>query len=210
MLRLARARDRRHRDEREEDDHEARGVDDEQPRDADREVQETGGERTDDLRAVEGRGLKTDGARDRARRDEAREHRVAARCIERERRGLHRRRDEHVPQRDRPEHGDEREERRVDRHDALRHEEQTAPIAAVGDGARDEREPEAGDRAREAGQAEIQRSELRGAVTRGELDDEDPEGEDLHPRARAGGGEADPEQAEVAVSQGVKQVDPPK
>ena len=159
-------------------------VDDEQTRDADRKYR-SGGERTETLRAVERGGLESDRAGHRAWRDEARKHRVATRRVECERGGLHGRGDEDVPHVDRTEHRDERESARVHGHDALGHQEQAASIAAVGDRARDEREREAGDRARQAGEAQIQRSELERAVARGELNDEDPEGEDLHPRADA-------------------------
>jgi hypothetical protein len=110
---------------------------------------------------------------------------VATRRVERERGALHSSGDEDVPHVHRPEHGDERERARVHGHDALSHEEKTAPVATVGHRARDEREREAGDRARQAGEAQIEGSELEGAVARGELYDEDPEGEDLHPRADA-------------------------
>ena len=55
------------------------------------------------------------------------------------------------------------------------------------------------ERAREAHQAEVERSELRDAVLDRELDDQPSQAELLHPRPDVRDDEADPEQPEIAV-----------
>jgi transketolase len=75
---------------------------------------------------------------------------------------------------------------------------EAASIATVCNRSGDERQPEAGNRTREAGEAQIKGSEIRRTVARGELNDQDAEGKDLHPRADAGDRQPDPEEAEIA------------
>ncbi len=92
---------------------------------------------------------------------------------------------------------DERRQREGRRHlHALRHEQQMAAVAAIGDDAADEREEQDRDLADERIEAEE-----KGRGGAGERDDEPGLRDLLHPGADAGDERAEPEQAKVAIGQ---------
>ena len=167
--------------------------------DPERNDQHAAKERAHERRPVEGGGVESDRADQVAIRDETRHHRLSRRRVEGEDDRVERTDQDDLDDIDAAGDREGREHRRGDGGARLGEGEQAPAIRAIGDDAAEKPEREAGQRAREADEAEVERRELRNAVPDCELHDEPAEAELLHPCPDVRDDEPDPEEAEVAI-----------
>src|SRR2546428_7325885 len=175
------------------------GVEEHEPADTERDDEHAAQQRADECGAVERGRVEADGAHELAVGDEARDHRLTARRVEREDDRVHRAQQDDLKDVDVLGDREGGADRGDDRGARLGHEEQPPPVRAVGHGAAEEPERKPRDRPRKADEPEIERSQVRDAILDRELHDEPAEAELLHPCPDVRDDEPDPEETEIAV-----------